>query len=56
MVKYGLVGTPGAAEKRDKLGKLLGVGYGNGKVFLNRLNQYGVERQEFLRAIEEHEE
>lgn len=56
MIKYRLAGTPGAAEKREKLGKLLGVGYGNGKVFLSRLNQYGIERQEFLRAIEEIEE
>jgi ribonuclease M5 len=52
MLEYGLVGVPGAAEKRDKLGKLLGIGYGNSKVFLNRLNQYGIERQEFVTAIE----
>ncbi len=56
MIEYGLVGTPGATEKRDKLGRLLGIGYGNGKVFLIRLNQYGVERQEFLRVMEEIEE
>lgn len=52
MLKYGLAGVSGAAEKRDKLGKLLGIGYGNSKVFLNRLNQYGIERQEFIKAIE----
>lgn len=52
MLEYGLAGAPGAAEKRDKLGKLLGIGYGNSKVFLNRLNQYGIERQEFVKAIE----
>lgn len=53
MLEYGLAGAPGAAEKRDKLGKLLGIGYGNGKVFLSRLNQYGIERQEFMKAIED---
>ena len=53
MLEYGLAGAAGAAERRDKLGKLLGIGYGNGKVFLNRLNQYGIERQEFVEAIEE---
>ncbi|HVI39634.1 MAG TPA: ribonuclease M5 [Anaerovoracaceae bacterium] len=53
MFEYGLVGIPGAAEKRDKLGKRLGIGYGNSKVFLNRLNQYGIERQEFVKAVEE---
>lgn len=51
LLKYGLAGAPGAAEKRDKLGKQLGIGYGNSKVFLNRLNQYGIERREFLNAL-----
>lgn len=49
--EYRLVGTPGAAEKRDKLGQLLGIGYGNAKVFLNRLNQYGIKRSEFINAM-----
>ena len=53
MLEYGLVGIPGAAERRDKLGKRLGIGYGNGKVFLNRLNQYGIGRQEFIKAAME---
>lgn len=52
MLEYGLAGAPDSAERRDKLGRLLGIGYGNGKVFLNRLNQYGIERQEFVEAIE----
>jgi ribonuclease M5 len=56
MLEYGLAGTPGAAERRDKLGKELGIGYGNSKVFLNRLNQYGIERQEFVRAAEKIED
>lgn len=51
LLLLGLSGGAGAAEKRDKLGKLLGIGYGNGKVFLNRLNQYGIERREFLAAV-----
>lgn len=51
--KYGLAGAPGAAEKRDKLGKRLGIGYGNSKVFLNRLNQYGIHRQDLIRSVEE---
>ncbi|HHU18079.1 MAG: ribonuclease M5 [Anaerovoracaceae bacterium] len=49
--EYGLVGAAGAAEKRDKLGKILGIGYGNAKVLLNRLNQYGIKRKEFLDAL-----
>lgn len=55
MLDYGLIGAPGAAARRDKLGKLLGIGYGNSKVFLNRLNQYGIQRQEFTAAVEEME-
>lgn len=56
MLKYGLAGLPGSAGRRDKLGKELGIGYGNSKVFLNRLNQYGIQRQEFVKAAEKIEE
>lgn len=50
MMAYGLAGVADAAKNRDKLGKALGIGYGNAKVFFNRLNQYGVTRQEFIEA------
>jgi ribonuclease M5 len=53
MHRYGLAGISGAAEKRDRLGKRLGIGYGNSKVFLNRLNQYGIQRDELIEALEE---
>ena len=53
MLEHGLAGSNGAAERRDKLGKRLGIGYGNSKIFLNRLNQYGIERKEFLEAARE---
>lgn len=53
MIDFGLSGIPRAAGRRDKLGKRLGIGYGNSKVFLSRLNQYGIERREFLQAIAE---
>lgn len=51
MLKNGLAGQPGSAVRRDQLGKELGIGYCNSKVFLNRLNQYGVQRQEFVTAL-----
>lgn len=47
MMKYGLTGTPSASNLRAELGKILGIGYGNSKEFLNRLNQYGITREEF---------
>jgi ribonuclease M5 len=48
MIQYGLTGDVGAAERRSTLGSMLGIGYGNSKVFLNRLNHYGVTRREFI--------
>jgi len=44
---YGLSGGPGAAERRAALGKALGIGYGNAKTFLSRLNTYGITREEW---------
>lgn len=52
MVQYGLVGEENSREKRDKLGHILGIGYGNSKQFLNRLNNFGITRGEFLEALE----
>ena len=53
LIRLGLVGGEDAREKRAKLGEQLGIGYSNGKQFLNRLNNFGVTRQEFIKAIEE---
>ena len=35
------------------MGQLLGIGYGNAKQFLSRLNNYGVTREEFEKALKE---
>ena len=51
LIKNGLEGGPGALQRRDKMGKLLGIGYGNGKQFLLRLNRFGVSREEFEKAL-----
>ncbi|NBG89071.1 ribonuclease M5 [Isachenkonia alkalipeptolytica] len=51
LMKEGLLGVTGATEKRDQLGKILGIGYGNAKQFLNRLNHYGVTREEWQDAL-----
>lgn len=48
---YGLIGGTGSGELREKIGKKLGIGYGNGKEFLKRLNQYGVTREELENAM-----
>lgn len=51
LFKYDLHGSPSAAARRDALGAELGIGYGNAKRFLERLNHYGVSREEFLAAL-----
>ncbi len=47
----GLNGSPMAAERRAKVGAILGLGYGNAKQLLNRLNNYGITRDEFTAAV-----
>lgn len=46
MDRWGLNGSPGAADRRRALGKELGIGYGGGKSFLRRLNRFGISREE----------
>lgn len=52
MIKYNLTGTNMSVKRRDIMGKELGIGYGNAKQFLNRLNRYGITRKEFIMAAE----
>ncbi len=52
MLQYGLSGGAESSKLRDKIGAALGIGYGNVKTFVNRLNSYGVTRAEFLEALE----
>ena len=47
----GLIGNEDASYRRDKIGQILGIGYGNAKQFLSRLNNYGVTREEFVEAV-----
>ncbi len=51
LVKDNLNGNPTAHARRDLVGKILGIGYGNGKQFINRLNHYGITREEYLEAV-----
>lgn len=52
LIELGLLGAANSKRVRKKLGQELGIGYANGKQFLNRLNNYGVTRQELIRALE----
>ena len=51
LIRNGLIGNEDASHRRDELGKILGIGYGNAKQFLSRLNNYGVSREEFVEAV-----
>ena len=52
IMTYGLSGCKDASDMRARVGKALGIGYTNAKQFLNRLNNYGITREEFDKAIE----
>lgn len=47
----GLAGKENSAQQRADVGALLGIGYGNGKQFVKRLNHYGITREEWDKAI-----
>ena len=52
LILFGLSGSESSSKKREKLGELLGIGYTNAKGLLNRLNNLGITREEFLKAME----
>jgi RNAse M5 (EC 3.1.26.8) len=56
MFFFKLTGTKDSSQRRQELGKLLGVGYGNSVAFLSRLNNYGISKEEFVKAIKKMEE
>ncbi|MDR1135171.1 MAG: ribonuclease M5 [Clostridiales Family XIII bacterium] len=51
IISNGLTGGADAVSRRGSLGRLLGIGYGNSKTFLRRLNMFGVTRAEFEQAL-----
>lgn len=51
LIRCGLAMVPEASGRRDALGDILGIGYGNTKTFLNRLNKYGIKRDAFEKAV-----
>lgn len=55
MAYYGLTGA-GSRERRDLLGRKLGIGYGNAKAFLKRLNNYGISREELEACLKGEED
>lgn len=50
--KHLLSGNHQASYYRQKVGDILGIGYGNANTFLKRLNHYNITREEFEKAVE----
>ncbi|WP_367342474.1 ribonuclease M5 [Limosilactobacillus sp.] len=51
LARADLVNGPTSRRRRERLGQILGIGYGNGKQFLHRLNLFRVSRDDFTRAL-----
>ncbi|MCH3921984.1 ribonuclease M5 [Limosilactobacillus sp.] len=47
----GLTGNPHARQRRERLGQLLGIGYGNGKQLAHRLNMFQISPAQFKEAM-----
>ena len=52
MIFFKLTADSHAKERRDALGNELGIGYGNCAQFITRLNNYGIIKEEFIKAVE----
>ena len=52
MVDAGLIMEASSRQRREEMGEVLGIGYGNAKQFLKRLNHYNITMKEFQEALE----
>lgn len=51
MIFFKLTGNNNSSERRESLGRELGIGYCNSATFLHRLNCFGITREEFMKAV-----
>ncbi len=51
LIVAGLIGGEGARERREKLGKMLKIGFSNGKQLHKRLIAFQISKEEFTAAI-----
>ena len=45
------MGDKDSKNRREMIGKELGIGYCNSAQFITRLNNYGITREEFIVAL-----
>ncbi|KRN59266.1 ribonuclease M5 [Limosilactobacillus secaliphilus] len=53
LAQAGLLSGAGARARREQLGQILGIGYGNGKQLLRRLNLFRIDPQDFQAAVKQ---
>lgn len=53
LIAWNLIGTADARKRRETLGDQLGIGYGNSKAFLKKLNQFSIDREAFISKAKE---
>src|SRR5699024_10166267 len=51
LIAYGLIGGPGASNRRERLGELLQIGHTNGKQLLKRLTMFQITKAQLEQAI-----
>lgn len=53
MIYYGLSGEKNSTHLREKLCEKLGIGYGNSKHLVSKLNSFGITREELEKSLKE---
>nr|WP_130858628.1 ribonuclease M5 [Gracilibacillus phocaeensis] len=53
LMDYGLIGGPGAKERRIQLSKQLRIGHPNGKQLLKRLQMFKIDKEELEQVIQQ---
>ena len=56
LFEAGLTGRRDSAQRRQLVGAALGIGYGNARGFLKKLNSFGVSREDFEKSVKALEE
>jgi ribonuclease M5 len=49
----GLIGKNDSRWRRERLGQILGIGYGNGKQLVHRLNMFQITAGQFRQAVQQ---
>lgn len=52
LIVAGLIGGEGSRERRERLGKILKIGYTNGKQLQKRLTMFQISKEDFAKAVQ----